>query len=185
MNSTYTPVMLVPEPSVTVNDTYLDGSIAYSTYTKLIQSEILEQETFWGPVPHFWSFYRFIALELVTETVFNYPYPYISEKTLKPILNGRMFVIAGAKGILELLQSKGFVTWDDIIDESYDKIVDPTQRLKAICESLKKFYELDINDIKEYMNKNKDKFLHNANHLQILKNHELDQLRQKIKKSKL
>ena len=66
------------------------------------------------------QFYQHIALDIVTESVYNYPYPFVSEKTLRPIACKRLFFVVGAPGILQLLRDKNFVTFGDIIDESYD-----------------------------------------------------------------
>jgi hypothetical protein len=72
-------------------------------------------------------------LHIVCETVFQYPYPYFTEKTFRPILEKRPFLVLGAPGILKLLRSMGFKTFDLFWDESYDSITDPSQRMVAIA----------------------------------------------------
>lgn len=122
------------------------------------------------------DFYRKIALDLVSETVFDYPYPYISEKTLRPIANQRMFVIMGAAGTLSALKDRGFKTWHDTIDESYDGITDPCKRFKAIISVVREFCSRDINDIKQYLRDNQDRLDHNLTTLRNLRAQELKKL---------
>jgi hypothetical protein len=76
-------------------------------------------------------------VHVVTETVFNYPVPFITEKTFKPIANKRPFVIVGASGSVANLRALGFKTFNNYWDEGYDSIEDPNQRLAAIVEVVK------------------------------------------------
>lgn len=48
------------------------------------------------------------------------PWPFITEKTYKPIWMRHPFMVYGQSGILAKLQTLGFVTYDNIFDESYD-----------------------------------------------------------------
>jgi hypothetical protein len=105
--------------------------------------------------------YQHVALDIVTETVFNYPYPYISEKTYRPIVNQRMFVIVGAAGTLATLQRHGFETWSDIINEDYDAVQDPEQRFLAVVDAVTEFCQLPLKDIQHYMQHNQARFEHN------------------------
>jgi len=120
------------------------------------------------------DFYKNVALDIVTETVFNYPYPCITEKTTRPIANKRMFIIVGATNILQLLRSKGFETFSDFIDETYDTIVDPVDRFNSIVNSIHAFLEKPIDDIKDYYIKNQDRFEHNFQLLSRLEEIELE-----------
>lgn len=81
--------------------------------------------------------YNNADFEVVLETVFDDSRLHLTEKTLRPIACGQPFLLAGTHGSLEYLRSYGFETFSDIIDESYDLIVDPVQRLSAIIQSMK------------------------------------------------
>lgn len=48
----------------------------------------------------------------------------ITEKTYKPIIMCKPFVIYGASGNLDILRKEGFKTFDPLIDESYDRVED-------------------------------------------------------------
>lgn len=100
-----------------------------------------------------YDFYQCIGIDIVTETVFDYPCPYISEKTFRPISCKRPFIIVGAAHTLKLLQTLGFKTFPNIVNESYDNIQDPEQRLVAIIKEINNFVNRPIsaiiNDVKK------------------------------------
>lgn len=80
------------------------------------------------------DFYKEFAVDLVSESVFDYPSVYISEKILRPILCTTPFIILGAVGTIRYLQSFGIKTFDDYWDESYDSIEDPSERFLAVMK---------------------------------------------------
>jgi hypothetical protein len=83
------------------------------------------------------TWYQDIFFDLVAETVFHYPHAYISEKTTRPILRGRPFVIVGAANTLTWLHEMGFRTFDSWWDESYDHEQDPDARLEKIFATIR------------------------------------------------
>ena len=138
------------DPAVRINDRFIinsniDSSPPATHYSHpIIDSK--PHSTRYGA-----DFYKKIALDIVTETVFNYPYPYISEKTLRPIACKRMFIIIGAPYTLALLKKDGFLSWGDIVNESYDQIEDPEKRFFAVTDAIKEFCALkDIPLLTEY-----------------------------------
>jgi hypothetical protein len=94
------------------------------------------------------DFYKYFGLDIVAETVFDFPYPFITEKTFRPITSKRPFVIIGASHSLALLRSKNFKTFDMIIDESYDSITDYSDRFDSVTFSIKKFVTQPIEKIR-------------------------------------
>jgi hypothetical protein len=72
-------------------------------------------------------------LNVVAETVFDYPNAFLSEKTFKPIVYKRPFVLLAPPGSLQNLHTLGFKTFQDFWDESYDCMPDPEQRLLAVA----------------------------------------------------
>lgn len=119
------------------------------------------------------KFYNSIALDIVPETVYNYPYPFISEKTLRPIASKRMFIIVGAPGILKLLHTKGFRSFPKVIDESYDDINDPVARWHALESEILKFTSKSLEEVKEIFNENLETLEHNFQTLKSLQQAEL------------
>lgn len=87
--------------------------------------------------------YQTSAIEVVLETLFDDQRQHLTEKILRPIACGRPFILVAPPGCLEYLRSYGFKTFDGSIDESYDKILDPLDRLNAIVLELKRIASLD------------------------------------------
>jgi len=80
-----------------------------------------------------WQVYQQSWYTLVTET--HQDRLFVTEKSVKPLLGRRLFVMMHAcRGHLALLQDLGFKTFGDIIDESYDQIEDFYQRTEAAIE---------------------------------------------------
>jgi hypothetical protein len=69
---------------------------------------------------------------LVTETVFEYPHSFRTEKIWKPIATGHPFVAVANCGYYRDLRNLGFQTFGSIIDESFDQIDDNQTRINQI-----------------------------------------------------
>ena len=72
--------------------------------------------------------YNKTCYSLVCETNFSNEFSFFTEKTAKPILAHRLFVVVAGRWYLKNLKSLGFKTFHGIIDESYDDIEDHHQR---------------------------------------------------------
>ena len=59
--------------------------------------------------------------------------PWISEKGYKPIAFEHPFVAWAPVGYLKMLKSQGFMTFDHLVDESYDNETNNTTRLNKVC----------------------------------------------------
>ena len=82
-------------------------------------------------------------INIVTETSVE-DNLFVSEKTWKPIASGQFFIIAGPKGIVSYLRKLGVDVYDDIIDHSYDDIIDWRERLDDMLMSVDKLVKQDI-----------------------------------------
>jgi len=87
--------------------------------------------------------YATIGIEVVLETLFDDSRHHLTEKTLRPIACGRPFMLAATPRSLNYLRQYGFKTFDGLIDETYDTILDPRQRLKTIVQEIKRISCLD------------------------------------------
>lgn len=88
------------------------------------------------------------VLSIVTETNYEKSCPrFLTEKTFKPIANKQPFILVTVPYTLELLHELGYKTFNGIIDESYDKILDDNERLYAIVEELKRLSKYSYVDI--------------------------------------
>ena len=90
---------------------------------------------------------------IIGEThIINVPYGmnmnFVSEKTFNAIANNQMFMIVGQAGSLDLLRSLGYKTFDGIIDESYDTILNNPDRLEAVTNEAIRFISRPIEDVR-------------------------------------
>jgi hypothetical protein len=81
---------------------------------------------------------------LVTETVFDYPYTFRTEKIWKPIAIGHPFIVVANAGYYRDLHDLGFRTFGHIIDESFDKIENNQDRLSRIITVVKDLCNQDL-----------------------------------------
>lgn len=71
---------------------------------------------------------------LVTETVFDYPYSFRTEKIAKPIAMAHPWIAATNAGFYRDIRNLGFQTFDGIIDESFDSIDNHQDRMDRIAD---------------------------------------------------
>ena len=110
--------------------------------------------------PHL-KFLHKASINIVSESVFHYPYPWFSEKIVQSLLSKRPFILIGSAGSLESLKIKGFRTFEKIIDESYDKIYDPNKRLEKIMEIVLNLNNKSQEELKNMVNDVGNDLLHN------------------------
>jgi hypothetical protein len=102
---------------------------------------------------------------IVTETVFYHDKLHLTEKIFKPIVSQRPFMLAAAPGNLAYLKSYGFQTFDQWIDESYDLIQDPDQRLQAIVNQTQRLCAMSDSELRQMHQEMQPVLEHNFNHL--------------------
>jgi hypothetical protein len=88
------------------------------------------------------SDYLHSGIEVVLETLFDDTRQHLTEKTLRPIACGRPFILTATAGSLDYLRSYGFKTFAPYINENYDKIQCPLQRLEAIVAEMQRLSSL-------------------------------------------
>jgi hypothetical protein len=99
-------------------------------------------------------------IEIVCETDIH-SNRFFTEKTLKNFYLGKAFILFAGARSLQYLHSKGFQTFDSIIDESYDCIECPNRRLKAVMAEIDRLSNLTYDEI-NYMSLQLDEvFKHN------------------------
>lgn len=108
------------------------------------------------------SVYNQTAYSLIAETNFHNDYVFFTEKTVKPILGRRLFIMLGNRFSLRRLRELGFKTFDSIIDESYDTIEAIDSRCEAALDQLKWLCEQDQKTI---LSKCREITEHNYNHM--------------------
>ena len=114
-------------------------------------------------------------LYVCTETVFDYPHAYISEKSFKGITAKRPFVILGAPGTLTLLKSYGFKTFSDWWDEDYDLEYSVDLRLIKVYNIVKDICNLPIGSLQNLCDDMSQILEYNFNHYSTFRQQQLQQ----------
>lgn len=86
----------------------------------------------WGDIYINPQMYVDTYFSLVTETVFDYPYSFRTEKIWKPIFMGHPWIAVANEGYYRDIRNLGFKTYGDLIDESFDQITNNQDRLNRI-----------------------------------------------------
>lgn len=71
---------------------------------------------------------------LVTETIFDYPYSFRTEKIAKPLAMGHPWIAVTNAGYYKDIRNLGFKTFGHLIDESFDSIDDHQTRIDRIVQ---------------------------------------------------
>jgi len=108
-----------------------------------------------------WKIYDRSLYSIVAETTWE-DHLFFSEKTAKPLRAGRIFVFFGAPGSLHALRLMGFMTFDEIFDESYDEIDDNSKRFDAAFDQIKYLAQASAKEIYE---KSQRITAHNQRHI--------------------
>lgn len=93
-----------------------------------------------------WQDYQQCAIDVVLETLFDDTRQHLTEKTLRPIACGKPFLLVGTAGSLQYLRRYGFQTFGEFIDESYDTVQDPAERLQRVCREMQRISSLPQQD---------------------------------------
>ena len=102
---------------------------------------------------------------VVSETVFEYPHSFRTEKTYKPILAAHPFVICANTGFYQDLHSMGFRTFGSLIDESFDTIIDGKGRLDRLIQEVQWLCDQDLD---QFWTETRNICLYNQQHAQEL-----------------
>lgn len=103
--------------------------------------------------------------EIVTETWFtDSSNLYLTEKTVRPIIRFQPFIHVGSPKLLASLRKMGFQTFSPYIDESYDNINDPYQRIELIFREINRLCAMSIHEIHQLYCKLWPRLLHNYHH---------------------
>jgi hypothetical protein len=86
--------------------------------------------------------YQNSIIEVVLETLFDDTRHYLTEKILRPIACKQPFILASTPGSLQYLRDYGFRTFHEFIDETYDTVTDPLERINAIAHEMQRISAL-------------------------------------------
>ena len=131
----------------------IDGNLHYSQHKFNNQSLQIQRHDLENFFPHNSSDatfsadydnsdYKSCAIEVVLETLFDDTRYHLTEKALRPIACGKPFLLASTPNSLKYLRDYGFQTFNGLINEQYDSILDPLERLQAIIIEMKRIAQL-------------------------------------------
>jgi hypothetical protein len=131
LDGQHRPVRLLPEHYEVPQ---FSSNIPGATGTGFVKNQLFNN--LWGeiyiqPEPYIDTYFS-----LVSETVFNYPHSFRTEKTAKPIVMGHPFIVAANPGFYRDLHQLGFQTFGQLIDESFDSIDNDSDRLARIVATV-------------------------------------------------
>ena len=86
-------------------------------------------------------------ISVVSETLPDNDCFFVTEKTAKPLMAGRPFIMLGGANYLKQLRQLGFKTFAPVIDESYDDIPDLQTRVIKAFDSLHALSKKDPKEI--------------------------------------
>lgn len=89
------------------------------------------------------AIYNSTFYSAIIETVNHTDFGVFTEKTAKPIVAKRPFVVFGSPGQLKALRRLGFQTFSSVIDESYDDEQDRDKRFRQVLEAMQKISSQD------------------------------------------
>jgi hypothetical protein len=118
-------------------------------------------------------FYQNSLVSLVSETNFSSNEVTLTEKSFKPFKEKHPFITVGVNGTLQALRDMGFITFGAFWDETYDNIVNPTERMTAILRICQQISTWNNDQIIDFRRRVKPILDHNYEILKIEYSHVL------------
>ena len=137
--------------------------------TDYVKLDLFNNE--WGEIYLNADAYVDTYFSLVTETVYNYPHSFRTEKIWKPIAMGHPWICVANMGYYRDLRALGFQTFNTIIDEGFDAIEGSVARMErcirviedihrnglqdflAQCQDICKYNQQHMIDLRDQVNK--------------------------------
>jgi hypothetical protein len=138
---------------------YLPAEYEYSTYCnnvgkkQIIPTADLSRNHFakhdlfggeWGEIYINPRAYIDTYFSVVTETVFDYPYSFRTEKIWKPIAMCHPWIAVANQGYYRDMHNLGFQTFGHVIDETFDSIENNQDRLERIALVIEDLCQQDL-----------------------------------------
>lgn len=146
----------------TIHDLFSDirNQGLYSYYDKGIQmpNDVDRNSNHWDRHINA-DWYNSTQFSVVVETTMTYDPGtiFLTEKTMKPLSMRHPFITLGCARSLAMLKSAGFETFENLFDETYDTIVNETDRINFVYKQVKDY------QLKSYDKLTQEKINHNFN----------------------
>lgn len=115
---------------------------------------------------------------LVTETVFEHPSSFRTEKFYKPVLATHPFIVCANKGFYQDLKRLGFQSYGQWIDESFDNIDDGQERIQRLVHEVA---WLTQQNLPKFWEETKETRLYNLRHAFAIHSNQHDTFTQQLK----
>jgi len=129
------------------NDIIIDNNMVIYNNHRMLPSQVLPKKI-----------YDKAAFSIIPETFAINEFSFFTEKIVKPIIAGRLFIVISGQYYLKNLRKLGFKTFNGIIDESYDEISDNKERWLAALNEAQKLTKIPqtkiINDCYDILKHN-------------------------------
>lgn len=99
---------------------------------------------------------------VVTETIYDYPFTFRTEKIWKPMIMCHPFVAVANMGYYRSLHAAGFRTFGHLIDETFDAIWEPNERIEAVISVIQDIIKQGAAD---FLKASEDVCKYNQQHL--------------------
>ena len=113
-----------------------------ATENAYVKFDLFQDE--WGEIYLYPPPYIDTYFSVVTETVFEYPYSFCTEKIWKPIVMGQPWVAVANTGFYRDMHNLGFQTYSHVIDESFDRIENNQDRLERVATIIDDLCKQDL-----------------------------------------
>lgn len=139
---------LIFQPSYnTVNYLYRNFSDLYNAELEWLKNKSFHQDltradefiSWTDSMKTYCDLWNKFQIEIVSETDAMSDY-WFTEKTARCLATGKPFVLISGPNSLAELKNLGFLTFDSVLDESYDKESNPTDRIFKALTSLNNLY---------------------------------------------
>ena len=113
------------------------------------------------------DFYVWVTCETVGD--FDHPNMFITEKVLKPAVNGHALILYSQKGFLQRFKKLGYKTLGNHfgINEDYDSIKDDAKRMTAVLEQVHRINQMSIEELHECWVKSRNDIIQNRKRMYL------------------
>ena len=121
---------------------FFKDRVALTPTSGFVKHELFDNT--WGEIYLNPMAYIDTYFSVVTETVFEYPYSFRTEKIWKPIAMGHPWIAVANAGYYRDIKNLGFQTFGNLIDESFDQIDDNQKRINQIFHVVQDLCSQDL-----------------------------------------
>jgi hypothetical protein len=147
-------------------------------FPMFIDGLILGQEQYGGEPPEIINAFANVVHETSFDANFNYYFyhlviwhqPFITEKSIKPFVWGQVPLFNTCTNHDNYLREFGFDLFDDVIDHSYNREIDPYKRIQLVVDQLEKICNKPIEYWQKYKSENVERFIKNRELVQKIMN---------------